>query len=61
MPKYKATFGDERAKDSANDQPVPELSNRGKALLQLALAEHIPEMPNCQDLSQAHRAVADGL
>jgi hypothetical protein len=25
------------------------------------LAEHALEMPDCQDLSQAHRAVADGL
>jgi hypothetical protein len=23
--------------------------------------EHAPEMPDCRDLSQAHRAVADGL
>jgi hypothetical protein len=34
MPKYEAMFGDERAEDSANDQPVPELSKRDKALLQ---------------------------
>jgi hypothetical protein len=26
-------FGDERAEDSVDDRPVPELSNRGKALL----------------------------
>jgi hypothetical protein len=25
------------------------------------LAEHAPEMPDCQDLNQAHRVVADGL
>jgi hypothetical protein len=23
--------------------------------------KHAPEMPDCRDLSQAHRAVADGL
>jgi hypothetical protein len=25
------------------------------------LAEHAPEMPNCRDLSQAYRVVANGL
>jgi hypothetical protein len=60
-PEYEVTFGDERAEDSAVDRPVPELSNRDKALLQRALVEHAPEMPDCQDLSQAHRVVADGL
>jgi hypothetical protein len=34
MPEYEAAFGDERAKDSADDRPVPELSKRDKALLQ---------------------------
>jgi hypothetical protein len=38
MPKYEATFGDERAKDSANDRPVPELGKRDKALLQRVVA-----------------------
>jgi hypothetical protein len=33
MPECEAMFGDERAEDSADDRPVPELSNRGKALL----------------------------
>jgi hypothetical protein len=33
----------------------------GKALLQRALVEHAPEMPDYQDLSQAHQVVADGL
>jgi hypothetical protein len=61
MPKYEAMFGDERAEDSANDQPVPELSKRDKALLQRVLVEHAPEMPDYRDLSQAHRAVVDGL
>jgi hypothetical protein len=61
MPEYKAEFGDERAEDSVDDRPVPELSKRDKALLQQALAEHAPEMPDCRDLSQAHRAVVDGL
>jgi hypothetical protein len=27
----------------------------------VALAKHAPKMPDCQDLSQAHRVVADGL
>jgi hypothetical protein len=61
MSEYEMTFGDERAEDSADDRPVSELSKRGKALLQRALAEHAPEMPDCRYLSQAHRAVADGL
>jgi hypothetical protein len=61
IPEYETTFRDERAKDLADDRPVPELSNRGKVLLQQALAEHAPEMPDLQDLSQAHRVVADGL
>jgi hypothetical protein len=34
MLEYEATFGDERAEDSANDRPVRELSKRDKALLQ---------------------------
>jgi hypothetical protein len=58
---YEAAFGDDLTEDSADDRPVPELSNRGKTLLQRALAGHAPEMPDYQDLSQAHRAVADGL
>jgi hypothetical protein len=47
--------------NSVNDQLVPELSNREKALLQRALAEHAPEMPDCRNLNQAHRAIVDGL
>jgi hypothetical protein len=61
MPEYKAAFGDECAEDSADDQPVPELSKRDKAQLHRALVEHAPEMLDCRDLSQAHRAIADGL
>jgi hypothetical protein len=34
MPKYETTFGDEHADDSADDRPIPELSNRDNALLQ---------------------------
>jgi hypothetical protein len=33
MPKYETMFGHERAEDSVDDLPVPELSNRDKALL----------------------------
>jgi hypothetical protein len=47
MSEYDATFRDERAEDSADDRPVLELSNRDKVLLQRALAEHAPEVPNC--------------
>jgi hypothetical protein len=54
MPKYEKVFGDERVDDSTDDQPVPKLSKRDKTQLQRALAEHAPEMPDCQDLSQAH-------
>jgi hypothetical protein len=61
MPKYEVAFGDERADDSADDRPIPELSNRDKALLQRALAKHAPEILYCWDLSQAHRAIADDL
>jgi hypothetical protein len=61
MPECEATFGAECVEDSANDRPIPELSKRDKTLLQRALAEHAPEMPDYSDLSQAHRAVADGL
>jgi hypothetical protein len=61
IPKYETSFRDERAEDSADDRPVPELSNRDNAMLQRALTEHAHEMPDCRDLSQAHRAVADGL
>jgi hypothetical protein len=45
MLEYEVTFGDERAEDSADDRPIPELSNRDKTLLQRALAEHAPKMP----------------
>jgi hypothetical protein len=45
------SFGDERAEDSIDDHPVPELSNRDKVLLHRALAEHAAHMPDCQDLS----------
>jgi hypothetical protein len=34
MLEYEATFGDERAEDSAYDRPVLELSKTNKALLQ---------------------------
>jgi hypothetical protein len=61
MPEYETTFGDERVEDSADDRPVLELSNRDKVLLQRALAGHVPEVPDCRDLSHAHRAVTDGL
>jgi hypothetical protein len=61
MPDYEAAFGDERAKDSVDDQPVPKLSKKDKALLQRALVKHSPEIPDCRDLSQAHRTVADGF
>jgi hypothetical protein len=46
MPEYEATFGDERAKDSVDDQPVPKLSKRDKALLQRTLVKHSPEIPD---------------
>jgi hypothetical protein len=61
MLEYEVAFGDEREVDSTIDRLVPELGKRDKSLLQRALAEHAPEMPNCRDLSQAHQAVADGL
>jgi hypothetical protein len=52
IPEYEVTFGDERAQDSADDRPIPELSKRDKALLQRALAEYALEMADCRDLSQ---------
>jgi hypothetical protein len=61
MPEYEAVFGAERAKDSANDRSVPELSKRDNAVLQRALPDYAPKIPDCQDLSQAHQAIADGL
>jgi hypothetical protein len=61
MLEYEVTFGDECAEDSVNDRSVLELSKRDKALLQRALVEHAPEIPDCRDMSQAHRVVADGL
>jgi hypothetical protein len=61
MPEYEVAFGDERVEDSTDDQPVFQLSNKDKAMLQRALAEHAPEMPDYWDLSQAHRVVVDGL
>jgi hypothetical protein len=33
MPEYDAVFGDESVEDSADDRPVPELSNMDKVLL----------------------------
>jgi hypothetical protein len=32
MPEYEAVFGDERAEDSADNRPIPELSKRDKVL-----------------------------
>jgi hypothetical protein len=61
MPEYDMTFGDEWAENSVNDRPVPKLSSSDKILLQRALAKNAPEVPDCQNLSQAHRAVTDGL
>jgi hypothetical protein len=61
MPKYEATFGDKRVKDSTDDRPIPELCNKDKTLLQRALAEHALEMPDCRNLSQTYRVVADGF
>jgi hypothetical protein len=61
MSEYEASFGDEHTEDSVDDRPVPKLSKRDKALLQRALAEHTHEILDCRDLSQAHRAVANGL
>jgi hypothetical protein len=65
MPEFMAqddvVFRDERAEDSANNHPVPELSNRDKVLLQRVLVEHEADVPDCWDLSQTHRDVADGL
>jgi hypothetical protein len=43
---YEATFRNERAEGSADDQPLPELSKMDNALLQRALAEHAPEIPD---------------
>jgi hypothetical protein len=60
-PEYEVAFGDERAKDLVEEQPVPKLSNRDKVLLQRVLVEHAPEVPDCWDLSQVHRVVADGF
>jgi hypothetical protein len=61
MPEYEVAFEDERAEDSIDDRSVHELSKRGNTLLQRALTEHVLEMPDCWDLSQAHRVVADDL
>jgi hypothetical protein len=61
MPEYEVAFRDERAENSVDDQLVLELSNMDEVLLQRALVEHAPEMPDCRDLSQAHRVVSVGL
>jgi hypothetical protein len=55
-----AAFADERAVDSDDDRPLPALSNRDKALLKWAVDDFAPVVPDCQDLSEAHRAVVDG-
>jgi hypothetical protein len=55
-----AAFGDEWAEGSDDDCLVLELSNWEKVLLQLALAKHVPDVPD-RDLSQAHHVVADGF
>jgi hypothetical protein len=54
-----AAFGDERAESANDDHPVLELSDLEKVLLQRALTKHAPDMPDCQDLIQAHHVVAD--
>jgi hypothetical protein len=55
-----AAFADERDVDSDDDRPLSTLSNRDKALLKRALDDFAPVVPDCRDLSEAHRAVADG-
>ena len=50
-PNNDAAFGDERADNSDDDRPLPELSEAEKILLHRALAEHAPNVPNCRDLS----------
>jgi hypothetical protein len=54
-----ATFGEERAEGSDDDRPEPVLSKWEKILLQRALAEHAPNVLDCQDLSQTHHAIAN--
>jgi hypothetical protein len=44
MPKYDATFGDERMEDSTDDRLVLELSNSDNILLQRGQAEHAVEV-----------------
>jgi hypothetical protein len=61
MLEYEAALGDERADDSADDWPVSELIKRDKSLLQRALIEHAPVMPDYRDLSQEHWVIACGL
>jgi hypothetical protein len=61
MPEYDVVFEDERVEDSTDDRPVLDLNNRNKVLLQRALTEHAAEVPDCRNLSQAHRVVVDGL
>jgi hypothetical protein len=56
-----AMFGDEQAKGSDDDHPVPELTESKKVLLHHVLAEHAPDVPDYRNLSQAHCAVADGF
>jgi hypothetical protein len=59
VPKYEVGFGDKHADDSADDRPVPKLSNRDKFLLHRALVEYAHETPDCRDLSQAYQAITD--
>jgi hypothetical protein len=54
------TFVDELAKDSDDDRPVRRLNYREIEILRRVLPDRDPLVPDFEDLSHGHRAVADG-
>ncbi|KAJ1278502.1 hypothetical protein BS78_04G084300 [Paspalum vaginatum] len=54
------SYDDEMASDSDDDRPVPRLSARDMEILKEVMRWRDPLVPDYFDLSQGHRAVADG-
>lgn len=53
-------YDDERAVESDDDRPVGELNAWEREMLSKVVMDRDPLVPDCRDISQGHRAVADG-
>ncbi|TVT97098.1 hypothetical protein EJB05_57669, partial [Eragrostis curvula] len=53
-------YEEERAEDSDDDRPIGGLAEWEKEMLRQVITDRDLLVPDCRDLSQGHRAVADG-